>query len=132
MLIGHCISAKSDLVYGVPQGSVLGPLLFSLYIRPLASVIEQFTIGYHFFADDTELYSSLPTEKDAAMRALEKMESCCLEVKKWMFRNKLKLNDKKTEVLLCGPPSRRENVPIQSLLVGESRIKFSDVVRTLV
>ena len=131
VLVGHCLSANTELLYGVPQGSVLGPLLFSLYTRPLASVIEQFSIGYHFFADDTELYSSLPIEKEAAMRAIEKMESCCLEVKKWMLINKLKLNDQKTEVLLCGPPQRRENVPAKSLLVGDSRIQFSDVVKTL-
>lgn len=48
-----------------------------------------------------------------------------------MFKNKLKLNDQKTEVLLCGPPKKTENVPCRSLLVGNSVIPFSNKVQTL-
>ena len=48
-----------------------------------------------------------------------------------MMKNKLKLNERKTEVLLCGPPSRRESVPADSLSVGEAPIPFSSVVKTL-
>ena len=47
------------------------------------------------------------------------------------MKNKLKLNEQKTGVLLCGPPSRRESVPVDSLLVGEASIPFSIVVKTL-
>ena len=47
------------------------------------------------------------------------------------MKNKLKLNEQKAEVLLCGPPSRRESVPVESLLVGEASIPFLSVVKTL-
>ena len=47
------------------------------------------------------------------------------------MKNKLKLNEQKTEVLLLGPPSKRESVPVDSLLVGETSIPFSIVVKTL-
>ena len=47
------------------------------------------------------------------------------------MKNKLKLNKQKTDVLLCGSPSRRESVPVDSLLVGEASIPFSSVVKTL-
>ena len=64
VLVGHALSAETPLLCGVPRGSVLGPLLLSLYTRQLADLIDKFCIDYHFFADDSELYSCLPTEPE--------------------------------------------------------------------
>ena len=131
VLVGFSLSDESDLRYGVPQGSVLGPLLFSLYTRQLARVIASFLVDYHFFADDSQLYSPLPQDSHAALMALQNIESCCKAVKKWMFQNKLKQNDSKTEVLICGPKHRRDLLPVSSLQVGDANIEFSESVRTL-
>ena len=111
------ISVETPLHCGVLQGSVLGPLLFSLYTKQLSDLIHNFSIDQHFFANDSELYYFIPAEHDSALTAIRNVERCCLEIKKWMNQNKLKLNEQKTEALLCGPPSRRESVPVSCLLI---------------
>lgn len=129
--VGQSHSACATLKYGVPQGSVLGPLLFSLYTRDLANLIHSFCLDHHFFADDTELYSCLPVDEVSACKAIENVQNCCAAVKQWMATNKLKLNDSKTEVLVCGPPDRRDQVPVVSLTVGDASISFSESAKTL-
>jgi hypothetical protein len=131
VLVGQSFSPQTPLLYGVPQGSVLGPLLFSLYTRQLAALLDSHNLGYHFFADDTELYSRIPTDPSLAHDAVSKVESCCDEIRAWMSKNRLKLNEDKTEALLCGPASRRDRIPFASVRVGDARIPFSDSVKTL-
>ena len=54
--IGKSRSEPTALQYGVPQGSVLGPVLFTVYTGTLAFLLEAHGVSYHFFADDTQLY----------------------------------------------------------------------------
>ena len=61
--VGSTLSHPAVLDYGVPQGSVLGPILFSLYTNPISSIIHSHSsINYHFYADDTQLYITLSPE----------------------------------------------------------------------
>ena len=119
------------LWYGVPQGSVLGPFLSSLYTTPLSKVIQNHPgISFQFYADDTQLYMHL-THKNVAS-ALDKL-SCCLEdVKRWLSTNKLKLNPDKTEFIVFGSKSQREKLnhsfPVNIL---GNLISPADVVRKL-
>ena len=84
-----------------------------------------------FFADDSELYSCLPTERESALRAIGNVKCSCYEIKRWMMKNKLKLIEQKTEVLFCESPSRSKSVPVASLLVSIAAFPFSRVVKTL-
>ena len=96
---------KADLKFGVPQGSVLGPLLCTLYTTPLSSMIFEHAIPNHLYADDSQLYVSFASGDSAA--ALNGLHSCLASVQSWMSTNKLKLNPDKTEFLLIGNERQR-------------------------
>ena len=68
VLVGQSYSAGMPLLCGVPQGSVLSPLYFSLYAKQFAKLIQKHSIDYHLFADDSELYSCLLIERKSALR----------------------------------------------------------------
>nr|GFC52549.1 hypothetical protein [Tanacetum cinerariifolium] len=97
VVLGDACSAPLPLRCGVPQGSILSPMLFNIYMKPLGEVIRGFGVGSHQYADDTQLFLSFPPDSKGAVDVLNR----CLEaVGSWMGANKLKLNPDKTEVLL--------------------------------
>ena len=96
--LGDCLSSKADLKLEVPQGSVLGPLLFTLCTTPLSSMIFEHAIPHYLYADDSQLYVSFASGDSSA--ALNGLQSCLATVQSWMSTNKLKVNPDKTEFLL--------------------------------
>ena len=98
--IGNCFSDMLPTSCGVPQGSVLGSLLFTLYTTPLSSVIQGHNLDHHLYADDTQIYISLTTPD--ACRSLNQLRDCLQDVSLWMKNSKLKLNANKTEFIIIG------------------------------
>ena len=129
--IGKDHSAATELKCGVPQGSVLGPVLFSLYTKPLGCIIENHKIQRHFYADDSQLSSIFKPSPAAAASTISTTADCCDEIKTWMTTNMLKLNNDKTEAILLGPAARRKNTQMDSITVGTSVIPLASSVRNL-
>ena len=113
--VGSILSHPAVLDYGVPQGSVLGPILFSLYTNPISSIIQSHSsINYHFYADDTQLYITLSPENFS--HSIQKLKNCLNDIQNFMFANKLKLNPDKSEFILIGSRKNRNQLfPINIL-----------------
>ena len=96
-LSNHC-SAFTQVLSGVPLGSVLGPILFTMYVKPLYAIIASHSIIHHSFADDLQSQMSAPPDRISEL--LYSMQSCIGDVKAKATANMLKLNDDKTELML--------------------------------
>ena len=126
--IGNFKSDDETLLCGVPQGSVLGPILFTLYTSPLEDVILANDLDFMLFADDTQLYFSCKNLSDWTFIP----EKCIDDIRIWMAENRLVLNDNKTEVVHFYSKFKKSQTNIvTSLRVGITHVKPVSVVRNL-
>ena len=91
------------LLFGVPQGSLLGPILFILYVKQLEIIAARYGLSIKLYADDSQLYISFhPMRPSEFHDVIEKINMCLAEIKAWMVSNFMKLNENKTQLLVLG------------------------------
>ncbi len=121
-------SISTKVSYGVPQGSVLGPILFILYMLPLGNIIRKDNINFNCYADNTQLYLSLKTNDTSR---LSNLEACLKDIKTWMSCSFLLLNLDKTEVIVLGPKHLRNTLSNDIVMLDDITLASSTTVRNL-
>ena len=130
--INGTLSRKFYLQCGIPQGSCLEPLLFTIYLSKLFEILKHHLPTAHAFMDDSQLYLSFsPAISTNQADAISAIETCIHDIRQWMLEDKLMLNDDKTEVLLIGTLKQLAKTSIESIKVGEVDVKLINTAHNL-
>ena len=128
--IGASLSADKCLDYGVPQGSVLGPVLYCLYSKPMSEIFRHHDLPYHVYADDNQMYNIIHPSSHANSTT-KRLENCVNDIRNWTSSNLLKINNEKTEVILFTPNGQSNQSDQVELNVAGEIIIAADSVKNL-
>jgi hypothetical protein len=130
--IDDAFSLVATLLFGIPQGSVIGLILFSIYTLPIGDIARAHGLNVNFYADDTQLYMAFhPTDHEDTTLILIQVENCIKYIRIRMVENKLKLSDDKTEVLILTFKLQRSIHCISQVVVRRAPIAPTLTVHNL-
>jgi len=105
------LSSIQALLFGVPQGSVLGPLFYVLYTAEWFHIVAHHRLRLHMYVDDCQVYLSTPA-KDA-VTAVDRLSTCVADINDWMTASRLRLNPTKTQVMWLGSSQQLDKIAIE-------------------
>ena len=125
------VSEMNCVTYGVPQGSVLGPLFFLIYTADVFHMADRHGFRIHDYADDLQIYDHVPPTGIGGL--VDRFIVCIEDVRRWMMDNRLRLNTSKTQVIWLGSTRRLSNCSLDSATfsISGELIKPVDKVRNL-
>ena len=115
-VIGQASSPARKVSVGVPQGSILGPLLFAIYINELPKVLRNTTVT--LFADDTAIYCSSQSARDLQTMLNQDLD----RLAQWLYEHKLTLNISKSKFMLIGGPRKLNTLEEFTLIIKEKEL----------
>ena len=114
---------------GVPQGSVLGARMFTMYMRPLSAIMDKHGVSYHSYAGDIQLYLKCGSNDISVDNAISRLEMCIKDICKWMSQNALKLIEDKTDFIIFSPKQNQFTTKV--INVGANKIPSSEFIKIL-
>ena len=128
---GHVCSDEIIIMFGVPQGSVLGPVLFNIYIRSIYNTVKLLGFSIFGYADDHQILKTFRSNNQHLVLA-EDLSLCFSSIHKWMCQYYLQLNAGKTKIIVFGPPDVLSNITIMgTFLQHNTVIRFVSTVKNL-
>ena len=127
--IKETLSERHNLDCGVPQGSVLGARLYSMYAYPLCTIINEHNLHYHSYADDTQIYMQCDNNENAITDVIVRLENCIKDISSWMMHNSLQINENKTDFIIFSTTPHK--LKKHTLQVGTNIIELSKTVKIL-
>ena len=124
-------SKDANLSFSVPQGSVAGPQLFSLYSSTLGGVVTPSGNDIHGFADDHAIKNSFVAKYQNEANSIKSFEDCLISTREWMNENRLKMNTTKTELILLGSRQQLAKCKTSSMDVCGDIVKRSKSIKYL-
>ena len=129
VVVDSTMSVDYVLQCGVPQGSVLGPVLYCMYTRLVCDIVARHGMQYHCYADDIQIYATVGRDQCIAATLL-KIEVCVVEVADWMVRNQLQLNKDKSQATILPTVKQSPHVPVDVNIAGQ-RVRLATSIRNL-
>ena len=127
--VGDCESYEIIIKFGVPQGSVLGPVLFNIYVRSLYATATRTSFNIHGFADDHQIYKSFHHKQEYSIMVNE-LPNCSQAINAWMDAHYLKLNPDKTEIIIFSPQKVLSKLNINGSFISSSIcVRFVSTVK---
>jgi hypothetical protein len=130
---GESLSSKVALDVGVPQGSVLGPILFTIYLHEIKSIIQKHDVEYVIYADDIQLFTHATPSNMAS--AINRLQACICDLQSWLKLKQLKMNPDKTEFIILGRKTLINKIYSPSppkLRIGKTSERIKNVLEALI